>query len=80
MMKVYAHWLEGDYRKALTGVTVQQPWSVEDEKAERLIKTLALFGGSIVLSDVQVVDSPVVWRLFFTKWISALSASQSRLH
>ncbi len=63
-MRVYAHWLDGEYRKALTGVTVLKPWSPEDDRAVRLIKTLALFGGSIVLSDVQVVDSPVLWHLF----------------
>jgi len=63
-MKMYAHWLDGEYRKALTGVTVQSPTSSEDTEAHRLIKTLALFGGSFVLSDVQIVDSPVLWETF----------------
>jgi hypothetical protein len=73
IMRVYAHWLDGTYRQVSTGVTAQQPWSIEDQRAEAIIKTLALFGGSFVLSDVQVVDSPVLWKLFsldaFQKYI-----------
>ena len=63
-MKTYAHWLDGEYRKALTNVTVEKPVSAEDAQAQRLLKTLALFGGSFVLSDVQIVDSPVLWEAF----------------
>ena len=64
LMRMYAHWLDGEYRKASTGVDIRQRWAAEDETAERVIKTLALFGGTLVLSDAQVVDSPVLWRLF----------------
>lgn len=63
-MRVYAHWLDGEYRKALTGATEPNPWTAHDLQAERLLKTFALFGASVVLSDAQVVDSPVLWRLF----------------
>ena len=63
-MRAYAHWLDGDYRKVLTGVTVENPTSPHDALAKRVIKTYALFGGSFVLSDSQIVDSPVLWDLF----------------
>jgi hypothetical protein len=63
-MRVYAHWLDGEYRKALTGVDIRRPQAPEDETAERIVKTIALFGGTLVPSDAQLVDSPVLWRLF----------------
>ncbi|MFD8423096.1 hypothetical protein [Streptomyces sp. NPDC059466] len=56
-MEIYAHWLDGDHLR-LSG------WDPEDQSPAVMLKIHALLGHSIVLSDIQLVDSPVVQTLF----------------
>jgi hypothetical protein len=54
-VEVYAHWLDPEFLDAL------------DHKAgmlERSLKVHALLGDTLILSDVQLIDSPIVFRLF----------------
>lgn len=77
-MRVYAHWLDGEYRKALAGGMDQpHPWTQQDAQAERLLKTFALFGVSVVLGDAQLVDSPVLWRLFASESFRRFARQES---
>ena len=63
-MRLYAQWLHGAYFKlALSeGRGIREPQLFEATIA--VLKLHALFGTRIVLSDVQVIDSPIVLRLF----------------
>jgi hypothetical protein len=54
-VRVYAHWLDPEVLDAL------------DHKAgmlQRSLKVHALLGDSLVLSDVQLIDSPIIFQLF----------------
>jgi hypothetical protein len=62
-VRTYAYWFDGSYRAALTGVT-PDTLVPGDRECERLLKTYALFGAGFELSDIQVVDNPVLWRQF----------------
>ena len=54
-MRIYSHWLDGCYVRALTNGLAP---------VERSLKLHALLGDTLVLSDVQLIDSPIVSRLF----------------
>lgn len=54
-VRVYAHWLDPEFPEALNH---------EVGMLERSLKVHALLGDTLVLSDVQLIDSPVVFRLF----------------
>lgn len=54
-VRVYAHWLDPEFVDAL------------NRKAgmlERSLKVHALLGDTLVLSDIQLIDSPLIYRLF----------------
>lgn len=63
-MQLYAQWLHGAYfQLALSssrGIREQQLF----EQTAAILRLHALLGNRIVLSDVQVIDSPVILRLF----------------
>lgn len=63
-MDLYAHWLDGEYLKVANrlfgGVARTSPASL----AEATLKLHALFGTTVVLSDIQLIDSEAVLRLF----------------
>lgn len=54
-MRVYAHWLDGEYCSAL-----------DDRVAmlKRSLKVHALLDDTLVLSDIQLIDSPIIYKLF----------------
>ena len=54
-MRVYAHWLDPEFVDAL-GRDVSM--------LERSLKVHALRGDTLILSDIQLIDSPIVYRLF----------------
>jgi hypothetical protein len=54
-VRVYAHWLDPEFRNALDGRVAM---------LERSLKVHALLGDTLVLSDIQLIDSPIVYRLF----------------
>ncbi len=51
----HPHWLDGCYVRSLTNGLAP---------VERSLKLHALLGDTLVLSDVQLIDSPIVSRLF----------------
>jgi len=62
-MRLYAHWLDGEwskiaYPRAVTGRESLQSIAV------RTLKLHALFGTRVAISDVQLTDSPVTAGLF----------------
>ncbi|WP_126900578.1 hypothetical protein [Streptomyces sp. WAC 01325] len=59
-MRLYAHWLDGEYVRLKTLDSEVSPVG----EAERLLKFHALFGNTVTLSDVQLIDSHVVLNLF----------------
>jgi hypothetical protein len=62
----YIQWLDGAY--TMLALDLFRYRQVEYDKyfyeAESILKLYALFGMKIILSDVQVIDSPVLLRLF----------------
>ncbi|MFE1285839.1 hypothetical protein [Streptomyces sp. NPDC058751] len=56
-MEIYAYWLDGEHLR-LSG------WGPEDPSLAVMLKIQALLGHTVVLSDVQLIDSPVVQTLF----------------
>ncbi|MFD3502407.1 hypothetical protein [Streptomyces sp. NPDC058678] len=59
-MRLYAHWLDGEYVRLKTLDSGVSPLG----EVERLLKFHALFGNTITLSDVQLIDSHAVLDLF----------------
>ncbi len=55
--RLYAHWLDAEYRRSRSPVA-------SAEATQRLLKIHALLGTQIILSDVQVLDSPGVIDCF----------------
>lgn len=62
-MRIYPHWLEGTTRRNAIRLSGNPHWR-PDDYAEYLLKLHAFFGTTIALSEVEIVDSPVLWRLF----------------
>src|SRR5438046_2030075 len=60
-MRVYAHWLDGWYRKL---ASEDHGESSVDQQAMRVIKLHALFGDRLIFSGQQIADNPVIWSLF----------------
>ncbi|MEU8588131.1 hypothetical protein AB0C59_14215 [Streptomyces sp. NPDC048664] len=56
-MEIYAYWLDGDHLR-LSG------WVPQDESLSVMLKIQAMLGHTVVLSDIQLIDSPVVQTLF----------------
>jgi hypothetical protein len=56
-MEIYAYWLDGEHLR-LSG------WDPRDDSLAVMLKIQALLGHAVVLSDVQLIDSPVVQTLF----------------
>jgi hypothetical protein len=54
-VRVYAHWLDPEFLDAL---------NYKVAMLERSLKVHALLGNTLVLSDIQLIDSPIVSRLF----------------
>ena len=54
-VRVYAHWLDPEFVVALDG---------KAGMLERSLKVHTLLGDTLVLSDVQLIDSPLIYRLF----------------
>jgi hypothetical protein len=54
-VRVYAHWLDPEFHNALDGRVTM---------LERSLKVHALLGHTLVLSDIQLIDSPIIYRLF----------------
>jgi hypothetical protein len=59
MVRLYASWLDGEYLR----LTASRRPNVETS-IENLIKLHALFGNTLLLSDIQVTDCSVVQHLF----------------
>jgi hypothetical protein len=55
VVRVYAHWLDGGFVAALDGRVGM---------LERSLKVHALLGDTLVLSDIQLIDSPLIYQLF----------------
>src|SRR5438552_9365903 len=62
-MEVYPHWLDGTCRRNAIQIAGSRAWMVDDQ-AEYLLKLHAFFGNTVVISEVEIVDSPVLWRIF----------------
>lgn len=58
-VRLYASWLDGEYLSLTRGIR-----NTVDSGIARLLKLHALFGNTIVLSNIQAVDSEIVQALF----------------
>ncbi|WP_328674081.1 hypothetical protein [Streptomyces sp. NBC_00328] len=58
-MEIYAYWLDGEHLRL-------SEWGPQDLSLSVMLKIQALLGHTVVLSDVQLIDSPVVQTLFET--------------
>jgi hypothetical protein len=71
---LYAHWLDGEWLKIAYPTVVRGYGRTMQTIIEGWLKLNALFGNQIVISDVQLTDSPIVINLFanpeFRKYIS----------
>ncbi|MFF2364117.1 hypothetical protein ACFVU0_15605 [Streptomyces sp. NPDC058122] len=56
-MEIYAHWLDGEHLRL-------SEWNPQDQSLVVMLKIQALLGHTVVLSDIQLIDSPVVQALF----------------
>ena len=63
-IRLYAHWLDGEWLKIAYPVLVEGPYHTLHGIAEGALKLHALFGTRIAISDVQLTDSGVMVRLF----------------
>ena len=54
-MRVYAHWLDPEFVGALGD---------DARMLQRSLKVHALRGDTLILSDIQLIDSPIIYRLF----------------
>jgi hypothetical protein len=63
-MRLYAHWLDGEWQKVAYPVTVAHQYMSLQRTAEGWLKLHALFGTRVALSDIQLTDSPVLPKLF----------------
>ncbi|MGW1930481.1 hypothetical protein [Streptomyces sp. NPDC001919] len=59
-MEIYAHWLDGEHLRV-------SGWSPQDTSLAVMLKIQALLGHTVVLSDVQLIDSHAVQALFETE-------------
>ena len=62
-MRIYPHWLEGTTRRNAIRLSGNAAWRL-DNYTEYLLKLHAFFGTTIALSEIEIVDSPVLWRMF----------------
>ncbi|MET9903943.1 hypothetical protein [Streptomyces sp. NPDC006446] len=56
-MEIYAYWLDGEHLRL-------SEWVPQDQSLGVMLKIQALLGHTVVLSDIQLIDSPVVQSLF----------------
>ena len=63
-LRLYAHWLDGEWQKIAYPVAVAHRYISLQRVAEGWLKLHALFGTRIALSDVQLTDSPFLLKLF----------------
>ncbi|XUM02683.1 hypothetical protein ACQ86F_03680 [Streptomyces venezuelae ATCC 10712] len=59
-MEIYAHWLDGEHLRV-------SGWEPQDTSLAVMLKIQALLGHTVVLSDVQLIDSHAVQALFETE-------------
>lgn len=59
-MEIYAHWLDGEHLRV-------SGWGPQDTSLAVMLKIQALLGHTVVLSDVQLIDSHAVQALFETE-------------
>ncbi|MGW4745670.1 hypothetical protein ACWEPR_12820, partial [Streptomyces sp. NPDC004290] len=59
-MEIYAHWLDGEHLRV-------SGWEPRDTSLAVMLKIQALLGHTVVLSDVQLIDSHAVQALFETE-------------
>jgi hypothetical protein len=63
-VRLYAHWLDGEWQKIAAPITVSRHFMSLQRAAEGWLKLHALFGTRVALSDVQLTDSPILAKLF----------------
>lgn len=63
-VRLYAHWLDGEWQKIAYPITVSQQFMSLHRAGEGWLKLHALFGTRVALSDVQLTDSPILLKLF----------------
>lgn len=61
---LYAHWLDAEWLKVAAPFTVEAPFTSLEDVLESWLKLHALFGTSIRISDIQLIGSKVLLRLF----------------
>ncbi|MFF8810539.1 hypothetical protein [Streptomyces omiyaensis] len=59
-MEIYAHWLDGEHLRV-------SGWDPRDTSPAVMLKIQALLGHTVVLSDVQLIDSHAIQALFETE-------------